>query len=279
MDTELLKTFLEVSATRHFGRAAENLCLTQSAVSFRVRQLESLLGVELFVRHRNNIRLTQAGEALHPLAESSVRLEHRIREEVSQQGVSKPKFEMGALPNLWESELSLVLGGAFSMSDGVCLTAVCQSTSVLIRCLLDRTLDLAFMLDPPKMEELQTLEVRSVPLALVSAQDHQVMDAQLMERYLLMDWGQHFVQQHKPMGLPTTPDISTNSIAIAREALFHQGCVAYMPEVFLSGSLGTERLYEVAHAPRMACSMYASFHHNNSKRHLIDQVVSLVRQS
>lgn len=57
MDTELLKTFLEVSRTRHFGRAAEALYLTQSAVSFRIRQLENQLGVNLFTRHRNNIRL------------------------------------------------------------------------------------------------------------------------------------------------------------------------------------------------------------------------------
>ncbi len=62
MDTELLKTFLEVSRTRHFGRAAEALYLTQSAVSFRIRQLENQLGVNLFTRHRNNIRLTSAGE-------------------------------------------------------------------------------------------------------------------------------------------------------------------------------------------------------------------------
>nr|VUD34356.1 HTH-type transcriptional regulator hdfR [Raoultella sp. NCTC 9187] len=48
MDTELLKTFLEVSRTRHFGRAAEALYLTQSAVSFRIRQLENQLGVNLF---------------------------------------------------------------------------------------------------------------------------------------------------------------------------------------------------------------------------------------
>ena len=41
LDTDLLKTFLEVTKTRHFGRAAEHLFLTQSAVSFRVRQLES----------------------------------------------------------------------------------------------------------------------------------------------------------------------------------------------------------------------------------------------
>ena len=49
MDTELLKTFLEVSRTRHFGRAAESLYLTQSAVSFRIRQLENQLGVNLFI--------------------------------------------------------------------------------------------------------------------------------------------------------------------------------------------------------------------------------------
>ena len=70
MDTELLKTFLEVSRTRHFGRAAESLYLTQSAVSFRIRQLENQLGANLFTRHRNNIRLTPAGERLLPYAES-----------------------------------------------------------------------------------------------------------------------------------------------------------------------------------------------------------------
>ncbi|VTO16313.1 transcriptional regulator HdfR [Klebsiella variicola] len=70
MDTELLKTFLEVSRTRHFGRAAEALYLTQSAVSFRIRQLENQLGVNLFTRHRNNIRLTTAGEKLLPYAET-----------------------------------------------------------------------------------------------------------------------------------------------------------------------------------------------------------------
>ena len=70
MDTDLLRTFIEVSKTRHFGRAAENLYLTQSAVSFRIRQLEQQLGVSLFARHRNNIQLTQSGEHLLPYAET-----------------------------------------------------------------------------------------------------------------------------------------------------------------------------------------------------------------
>ncbi len=72
MDTELLQDFpSEVSRTRHFGRAAEALYLTQSAVSFRIRQLENQLGVNLFTRHRNNIRLTTAGEKLLPMPKRS----------------------------------------------------------------------------------------------------------------------------------------------------------------------------------------------------------------
>jgi len=70
LDTELLKTFLEVQKTRHFGKAADNLYLTQSAVSFRIRQLEQSLGVTLFNRFRNNIQLTTAGEMLLPHAQS-----------------------------------------------------------------------------------------------------------------------------------------------------------------------------------------------------------------
>ncbi|MGF1808122.1 LysR family transcriptional regulator, partial [Aliivibrio sifiae] len=70
MDTDLLKTFLEVTKTRHFGRAAEHLFLTQSAVSFRVRQLESQLGNPLFTRQRHNVQLTAAGERLLPYAEA-----------------------------------------------------------------------------------------------------------------------------------------------------------------------------------------------------------------
>ena len=114
MDTELLKTFMEVSRTRHFGRAAENLYLTQSAVSFRIRQLEGLLGVELFSRQRNNIQLTAAGEKLMPLAETSVRLEQRIRQEIATVDGQSQQFTLGATPNLWDallqSRLNSILG-------------------------------------------------------------------------------------------------------------------------------------------------------------------------
>ncbi|WP_311244546.1 LysR family transcriptional regulator, partial [Escherichia coli] len=99
MDTELLKTFLEVSRTRHFGRAAESLYLTQSAVSFRIRQLENQLGVNLFTRHRNNIRLTAAGEKLLPYAETLMSTWQAARKEVAHTSRHN-EFSIGASASL-----------------------------------------------------------------------------------------------------------------------------------------------------------------------------------
>lgn len=69
MDIRFLTTFLEVAETRHFGRAAENLYLTQSAVSARIKLLEEYFNTALFIRNRNSIQITPAGEKLIPYAQ------------------------------------------------------------------------------------------------------------------------------------------------------------------------------------------------------------------
>lgn len=100
MDTELLKTFLEVQKTRHFGKAAENLYLTQSAVSFRIRQLEQSLGVALFTRFRNNIQLTSAGELLLPHAQAVMQAMIAAKQQLALQS-SRPR------PSFWQIAMEL----------------------------------------------------------------------------------------------------------------------------------------------------------------------------
>ena len=62
MDIELARTFLEIVKTRSFVRAAEQLNLSQTAVSARIRALEEQLGRPLFTRNKNGASLTPAGE-------------------------------------------------------------------------------------------------------------------------------------------------------------------------------------------------------------------------
>lgn len=68
-----LDAFLAVSATRHFGRAAEQLGVAQSVVSKRIRRLEDILGVRLFDRGaRSRVELTRIGRLFEPEARKAV---------------------------------------------------------------------------------------------------------------------------------------------------------------------------------------------------------------
>ena len=74
MELRTLRAFLAVAKHRSFTLAAEELFLTQSAVSQQIRALEALLGTPLFVRERGTVELTEAGTTLLPRAREIVGL-------------------------------------------------------------------------------------------------------------------------------------------------------------------------------------------------------------
>lgn len=61
VDIELARTFLEIARCGSFMAAAERLHITQTTVTARVQNLESLLGCRLFVRNRSGASLTDNG--------------------------------------------------------------------------------------------------------------------------------------------------------------------------------------------------------------------------
>ncbi|MFM0280768.1 transcriptional regulator, LysR family [Burkholderia sp. GAS332] len=56
-----LRAFEAAARHRHFGRAADELCVTHSAISHQVRSLEAVLKVTLFEKQGRQVHLTDAG--------------------------------------------------------------------------------------------------------------------------------------------------------------------------------------------------------------------------
>ena len=81
-----VETFLTVCRTMHFTRAAEELHITQPAVSQHIRALEEQYGVKLFHLQGRQLQLTESGRLLFRAASAMRHDALRVSEALRQQG-------------------------------------------------------------------------------------------------------------------------------------------------------------------------------------------------
>jgi DNA-binding transcriptional LysR family regulator len=81
---DLLEAFEAAARHLSFTRAADELSLTQSAVSRQIAALEDRLGVPLFHRLHRALRLTEAGVQLHVTASAVLQQLHGVTEQLRQ---------------------------------------------------------------------------------------------------------------------------------------------------------------------------------------------------
>ena len=280
MDSELLRTFLEVSHTKHFGKAAENLYLTQAAVSSRIRQLEGLLGVQLFTRLRNNIRLTPAGEKLRPLANSTLTLVQRIRHEVAISDSKSHQISIGATPNLWDAFLQNELSNLFKQFPGIAMRAEAHTATTLARQLLERTLDIAITFDAPKIDEVKTREIVQVPLFLACSQKVDDWQGAMKNHYVMVDWGTAFKTQHAQLFSGAPPAVlQTNTGRMALDFLLSNGGAAFLPESLLTPYLDLGQLHLVPNAPCISRTVYASYIAESERLESFQKVIDAIKDS
>ncbi len=98
-----LRTFSTVARCLSFSAAADELHLTQSAISRRIQTLEDELGVPLFARDTRTVTLTQAGEqmrqSLMPALERIDRTVAKLRNDQARRHVSVTTFS--TMATLW----------------------------------------------------------------------------------------------------------------------------------------------------------------------------------
>ncbi|MCW8090268.1 LysR family transcriptional regulator [Alteromonas sp. ASW11-130] len=225
MDIRFLTTFIEVVNTRHFGKAAENLYLTQSAVSARIKLLEEYFHTSLFERHRNSIQLTQAGEKLLPYAQQLCDTLKQAKRELQAQ--TAEYVVLGVTQLACDLRLADILRFLHSDFSDWSVKAEVLTLDNLTRQLHERVVDFALSTEPLKTEDVICHQIASIPLGLFNLND---TTAPTSGDFIAIDWGSkaHESLLHSHADLRDAK-LQTNSLNIAISTLASEGGVAVLP--------------------------------------------------
>ena len=168
-----LRVFLASAKTCSFTKAAELLNITQPGVTHQIRKLEETFNTKLFVRQRNRIALTKAGEILYRYAGQIDRLYRQAKDEMTVLTESVyGDVLFGATSLLGIYLLPLIIGGFRHSNPGVNISMQVGNSREVMRCLRDGLVELAIVSEPVPENRFVTIPFYQDDMTLIVWPDH-----------------------------------------------------------------------------------------------------------
>ena len=258
MEQVLAKTFLEIVATGNFMRAAENLHVSQTAVSARVRSLEEQLGRQLFVRNKAGASLTLAGERFLRYARTLVQVWERARHQVAVPSGKRALVTVGCEVSLWDPLLLDWLLWMRRSAPQLAVRTEVGMPGTLLDEVAEGALDVAVVYAPQQRPGLKVellIEERLV-MVTTARRGPQPKPAD----YVYVDWGREFAVQHN-LAFPAFANAATFAGLgpLGREYILEAGGAGYFRQSVVRRHLAAGKLHLVKDAPVFLHPAYAVY--------------------
>lgn len=169
-----LTVFRKVAEQLSFRKAAEDLYLTQPAVSLQIKALEEELGVALFDRRGSRIGLTPAGAALLQYAEQSSRLLSEARHAVAAfSGRQSGTLTLGASTTIAQYVLPRLLSEFCAAHPRVKPRLTSGNTEEIVTAVEEEKISLGFIEGPPHNRDLTFAPFFEDELVLLVPSSHE----------------------------------------------------------------------------------------------------------
>ncbi len=170
MDLRELETFQAVVAAGGIGRAASKLHRAQSSITSRIQQLETSLGVQLFHREGQRLRLTAPGEELVDYARRMLELAEQTRVAV-RSGETGGALRLGAMESVAASRLPYPLAAFHRAHPQIWVNLHTASSRGLVADVQAGALDAAIVGEQVDTERFRCVPLYVEELVLVGARD------------------------------------------------------------------------------------------------------------
>ena len=165
---EQISAFLSVVRYGNISKAAHALSLTQPAVSSRIKNLEAMLGTELFQRGQQHAKLTKAGEKLFHYSQSIENLVNGIERDIADPALIDSILRIGASETIAQTWLPDFISLLYERLPRLQIEYHVDISSNLRSALLSRDIDLALLLGPLDDPRVTNLKLPHLLFKLMS---------------------------------------------------------------------------------------------------------------
>ena len=197
MNLRDLSYLVAVAELKNFSQAAEQCSISQPTLSTQIKKLEDYLGVNLFVREKNSVEITEVGEQILPIARRILADVQIIRQTAAHAcGRHRNMLSLGAFPSLASYVLPEYVFRIKQHYPDLKLQLVEEKTDLLIALLLAKKLDAALLALPVEHKLLECRTLFEDPFTLAVCADHPLahleevdLNTIAKENLLLLDEG------------------------------------------------------------------------------------------
>lgn len=174
MENFRLKVFRVVASHLNFSRAAEELLLTQPAVTQQIKALEDEYGVSLFDRSGGRITLTPSGQALLPYALKMQEISKEAQIAVANaSGKLGGQLGLGASQTIGQYLLPTLVAGFLRENPRVSVSAKSGNTDAILEALAEHKIQLALIEGPALRKDIHVEPFMQDHMVLVVPASHE----------------------------------------------------------------------------------------------------------
>jgi DNA-binding transcriptional LysR family regulator len=169
-----LQCFSAVARNLSYTKAAEELHLTQPAVSMQIRQLELQAGLALTEQFGKQVHLTEAGREVYRYARSILQQVDEMDDVLDKlKGFAGGRLKIAAISsaNYFAPKL---LGTFHQRYPDVSVSMDVTNQKAVLRQVIDNEVDMAIMGQPPKDSHVEAIAFMENPLVIVAPPDHRL---------------------------------------------------------------------------------------------------------
>jgi DNA-binding transcriptional LysR family regulator len=174
LDNFRMVVFRTVAEQHSFRKAAEELYLTQPAVSFQIKALEEDLGVQLFDRGGTHVKLTAAGQVLLGYAEQVKAFWAEAEREIAAlSGDHAGRLALGASTTISQYVLPRLLADFCGTHPRVQPSLISGNTETIVAAVEQQKIDLGLIEGPARSRHVKTEPFLKDEMVLIAATAHE----------------------------------------------------------------------------------------------------------